>query len=42
MKNEVDENGLFSIDSIYSDIQKLIIEKKKCSQEAVNSAIVSL
>ena len=31
---------LFSIDSIYSDIQKLIIEKKKYSQKAVNSAIV--
>ena len=42
MKNEVDENGFFSIDSIYSDIQKLIIEKKKYSQKAVNSAIVSL
>lgn len=28
MKNEVDENGFFSIDSIYSDIQKLIIEKR--------------
>ena len=28
MKNEGEENGLFSIDSIYSDIQKLIIEKR--------------
>lgn len=42
MKNEVDEDILFSIDAIYSDIQKLIIEKKKYSQKAINNAIVSL